>query len=90
MAYASKWGRARANPWAPQAFAICDRCGLGYNHNQLRFQFDWAGTSLVNKQLLVCSACYDRPQEQLRAIILPADPVPIPNPRPQNFDESES
>lgn len=51
---------------------------------------DWAGTTLINKQLLVCRPCYDRPQEQLRAIVLPADPVPIRNPRPQNFDESEA
>jgi hypothetical protein len=39
--------------------------------------------------MLVCETCYDTPQEQLRAIIVPADPVPIVNPRvePYAWDE---
>lgn len=90
MGYASQAGRARTSSRAPRAHAICDRCGFRYNHDGLAFQMDWAGTTLINKQLLVCRPCYDRPQEQLRAIVLPADPVPIRNPRPQNFDESEA
>ena len=45
---------------------------------------------MINKQLLVCNDCYDRPQEQLRAIILPADPVPISNPRIQDYPGSET
>jgi hypothetical protein len=83
MAYASKAGRARVSASRPRAFAVCDRCGIWFNHDKLRFQFDWAGTSLVNKRILVCGPCVDRPQEQLRAIILPADPMPILNPRPE-------
>jgi hypothetical protein len=83
MAYASKAGRARTSASRPQAFAVCDRCGIWHNHYQLRFQFDWAGTTLVNKRILVCGRCIDKPQEQLRAIVLPADPVPIQNPRPE-------
>jgi hypothetical protein len=37
----------------------------------------------------VCDTCYDEPQNQLRAIVLPADPVPIINPRvePYAWDE---
>jgi hypothetical protein len=44
---------------------------------------------MVNKRILVCDTCYDEPQEQLRAIVLPADPVPIINPRvePYAWDE---
>jgi hypothetical protein len=55
----------------------------------LRWQYDWAGASLINKRILVCNTCYDTPQEQLRAIIIPADPVPIVNPRvePYAWDE---
>jgi hypothetical protein len=62
---------------------------LWYNHVNLSFQYDWAGASLVNKRILVCSTCYDTPQEQLRAIVIPADPVPIVNPRvePYAWDE---
>ena len=43
MSYASKAGRARISSSNPQALAICDRCGLTYNHCDLNFQYDWAG-----------------------------------------------
>jgi hypothetical protein len=86
MSYASKLGKARINSRNPQAAAVCDRCGGVYNHVDLHFQHDWAGASMVNKQLLVCNNCMDKPQQQLRAIVLPADPVPIINPRPQQYD----
>lgn len=78
-------GRARVSARGPQAFGICDRCGFLYNHNQLRWQMDWAGASLINKRMLVCDECYDTPQQQLRAIVVPADPVPIQNPRTQDY-----
>lgn len=90
MAYASQAGRARTSASSPQAHAICDRCGFRYNHFQLKWQFDWAGASLINKRLLVCNPCYDMPQEQLRAIVVPADPVPIINPRVQDFVTAET
>lgn len=78
-------GRARVSSRNPQAFAICDRCGFLYNHNRLQWQFDWAGASLINKRILVCDSCNDKPQQQLRAIVVPADPVPIMNPRTQDY-----
>jgi hypothetical protein len=83
-------GRARVDARNPRAFAICDRCGLLYNHIDLEWQFDWAGASLINKRSLVCDDCNDVPQNQLRAIVLPADPMPIQNPRvePYSYDES--
>jgi hypothetical protein len=89
MGYASRSGRARTDARNPRAFAICDRCALWYNHVNLNFQYDWAGAALVNKRILVCNTCYDTPQEQLRAIVIPADPVPIVNPRvePYAWDE---
>lgn len=83
-------GRARVSSRNPQAFGICDRCGILYNHNQLQWQFDWAGASLINKRILVCDTCNDVPQQQLRAIVLPADPVPILNPRVQDYGTAES
>jgi hypothetical protein len=39
---------------------------------------------------LVCKTCYDTPQEQLRAIVVPADPVPIINPRAPNYAQDAS
>lgn len=90
MAYASKAGRARTSASRPRAFAVCDRCGIWYNHHQLHWQFDFAGTGLVNKRFLVCPRCLDMPQHQLRAIILPADPVPIMNPRIELYSDAET
>lgn len=91
MGYASRSGRARTSAKNPQAFAVCDRCAMWYNHVDLRWQYDWAGASLINKRILVCDTCYDDPQEQLRAIVLPADPEPIMNPRtePYTWDNTD-
>lgn len=85
MSYASRSGRARTSSTNPQAHAICDRCGFRYNHVNLRWQYDWRGASMQNIKLLVCNSCMDTPQSQLRAIVVPADPVPITNPRVQDF-----
>lgn len=90
MAYASRSGRARTSARSPQAHAICDRCGFSYNHVNLKWQFDWSGASLVNRRMLVCNSCYDEPQQQLRAIVIPADPVPIQNPRIEYFVNAET
>lgn len=87
MAYASKFGRARLSGGA---YAICDRCGSGYNHADLTWQLDYAGSNLINKRILVCQRCLDTPQNQLRAIVIPADPIPISNPRAPNFVEASS
>ena len=88
MGYASKFGRARISSRNPQALAICDRCGFGYNHVDLRWQFDWRGSTMQNTRMLVCSHCEDQAQQQLRAIVLPADPTPIQNARPPSYYRS--
>lgn len=85
MAYASISGRARTSSKSPSAHAICDRCGGRFNHVDLSFQYDWAGATMIKKNLLVCRSCLDRPQQQLRSIVLPGDPTPIMNPRPENY-----
>lgn len=83
-------GRARVNAGNPEAFGICDRCSLLYNRKDLTWQFDWAGASLINKRILVCRTCNDEQQQQLRAIVLPADPVPIANPRIEPYARDSS
>lgn len=92
MGYASRSGRARTSAKDPRAFAVCDRCGMWYNHHRLQWQYDWAGASLINKRILVCNTCNDQPQNQLRAIVVPADPTPIINPRtePYAYDSSNT
>lgn len=83
-------GRARVSSRSPRAFGICDRCGFLYNHDRLQWQFDWAGASLINKRILVCDTCNDVPQQQLRSIVVPADPTPIVNPRIQDYVTAET
>jgi hypothetical protein len=90
MGYASQSGRARTSSKNPQAFGVCDRCGFWYNHVDLAWQFDWGGASLINKRILVCQPCNDIPQNQLRAIVLPADPVPVMNPRTEPYASDET
>ena len=45
----------------------------------------WAGVKLQTYDILVCSQCWDTPQEQLRVIIIPPDPMPVLNPRPERY-----
>ena len=90
MAYASISGRAKTNPNNPQAHARCDRCGFIYQHCDLRWQFDWRGATMQNTRVLVCTPCYDSPQEQGRAITVPADPIPIINPRVESYVDAET
>jgi hypothetical protein len=90
MAYASQSGRARTSLKNPQAFAVCMRCSFWYNRVELAFQWEWSGAQLRNTYLLVCKRCLDVPQEQLRAIVLPADPVPVYFPSVENFAQDET
>lgn len=90
MSYASQSGRAKTSATNPQAHAICDRCGFRYNHAELKWQYDWRGAMIQNIRILVCDTCYDTPQEQLRSIVVPADPTPIVNARVQDFAAAES
>jgi hypothetical protein len=78
-------GRARVNPRAPESFAVCDRCSKWYNIGDLSWQFQYAGPQLQNLRLLVCRQCLDVPQPQLKPRILPPDPMPTLNARPENF-----
>lgn len=90
MAYASRSGHARTSLTRPRAFAVCDRCARWWNHERLQWQYDWAGVQLINKRILVCRPCLDAPQQQLRAIVLPPDPVPIRQPRLEPFADDEA
>jgi hypothetical protein len=76
-------GRARVNSGSPEAFAACDRCSFWYARSDLAWQFEWRGNELKNTQLLVCKrTCLDVPFEHYRPIVVPPDPVPLMNPRP--------
>lgn len=75
----------------PVAFAQCDRCSKWRNRPDLIAQNEWAGTHLFDTGILVCKdTCYDTPNEQMRTIVLPPDPLPVINARPPNFQYMEA
>ncbi len=89
MGYGSISGHAITNPSAPSAFGRCDSCGFIYNLRDLKFQHDWRGRSLQNLYTLRCEKCLDEPQEQLRVIVIPPDPMPVANARPDFYCQYE-
>lgn len=89
MAYASRLGRARIDSGSPQAAAVCDRCGFVFSHHDLQWQFDYRGPVLQNLRILVCDRCLDTPQTQLKTIVVPPDPMPIMQPRTQDYSAAE-
>lgn len=78
-------GRASLSVPPRSAWAVCDRCGALYDHYKLSWQYQWQGPQLQNIRVLVCQGCYDKPQEQLRMMIIPPDPIPVQNARPENY-----
>lgn len=83
-------GRANVNSRYPRAHAICDRCGLRFNHDNLSWDYQWAGPRLQNRRFLVCDSCLDVPQEGLRTIVIPPDPAPIMNARPDDYVNADN
>lgn len=78
-------GRARVDAARPQAWATCNRCGFLGNLVDLQYQYQWAGVDKINLGIKVCDRCLDTPSEFLRTIILPPDPVPVDQPRPEAY-----
>lgn len=78
-------GRGRVSQRSPSALAVCDRCSFTVNRTDLFWQFQWAGVKLQNLRLLVCNRCLDVPQPALKTIVIPPDPLPVWNPRPENY-----
>ena len=84
-------GSFEVNPDAPRALATCDRCGRQTNLYKLHWQHQWSGKSLINLRLLVCDqGCLDIPAAFLRTPILPPDPPPIFNARPEPYSIDET
>ncbi len=79
------FGHAKADPSHPEAAGICDSCNFTYQLKDLKFQYEWRGQNLQNVWFKRCPRCLDIPQQQLKAILLPPDPIPVPYPRPNTF-----
>jgi hypothetical protein len=77
-------GRARVDSRHPEAFAVCDTCGFWRNRSDLRADRQYQGNEIIDTGFLVCfDTCLDIPQAQNSTPILPADPRPVLNPRPE-------
>lgn len=77
--------RFHVDSQSPRARGVCDRCGQHWQLDKLVWQFEWTGPRLQNLRILTCPPCNDKPQPNLRTIILPPDPVPVMNARPENY-----
>lgn len=79
-------GRGRVSQRSPRALAVCQRCNFTYNRIDLQNQSQWQGMQLQPLNIYVCRHCLDRPQQQLRTIILPPDPIPVWMPFQEQYD----
>jgi hypothetical protein len=79
-------GRARVNPRAPSAFGVCDNCGMWYNRAALVDEMQYQGNAVRPTGFKVCTrTCMDVPQPQLASPVLPSDPKPVLQPRPELY-----
>ena len=81
--------RARTDPASPRAWGTSDRNGMIGNQEDLKWQFEWRGTQLINTRILVHADELDVPNRQLGSFILPPDPVSITNARPEPYKIEE-
>ena len=76
-------GAVRINPKNPEAVAMCDGCGFWVMSSELRQQYDFRGGWTPEPTgIFVCKTCNDVPQPYYQRQVLPPDPVPLANPRP--------
>lgn len=80
-------GHAKLDPQHPAAFANCEMCGFLYLNRELKWEVQWTGMEIRRTGHLVCERCWDAPNYSVRAKTLPADPVPILNPRSEAKDK---
>lgn len=72
------------DPNDPHAVGVCDYCSFWVNHRDLKKAMEYRGGSVpVWNGFLVCTKCYDVPNQapQFRRQVLAPDPVPVLNPR---------
>lgn len=75
----------------PDPWATSDRSGFIGNLSTLKFQWQYAGPTLINTGLMVNPDELDKPNEQFRTIVIPPDPNPLMNARPEPYviDETD-
>lgn len=83
-------GRSNPQPYASRARGVCDRCQFVWDHFKLQWEMEYRGNSLMRTGFLVCPPCLDVPYQGRRPVLLPADPVPILNPRTEPLLQEEN
>lgn len=81
--------RARTNPSSPRGWSTDDKSGFIGNAINLTEQVQWRGTRILGTGVMTFPDFLDKPQPQLGTIILPPDPVPLQNARPENYPADE-
>lgn len=75
----------------PRAIGTCDRCGFLHQLHKLQWQYAYMGSfQPMNTRFLVCDRCLDPLNAQDTPNILPPDPVPVLNARPEPYVLDES
>lgn len=83
--------KVHVDPRDPKGVAMCDGCGFWVSYETLREQVDFRGGWTPEKTgLFVCATCDDVPQPYYQRQVLPPDPVPLRNPRPDPNVPSDS
>lgn len=90
MSYRPHPKRASVDVGKQSAWSTCDVCGFIVNHNKMRWQVRYAGQALIRTGMLVCVPCWDIPAPFEKTLVLPPDPVPVMNARPENYAIDEA
>lgn len=77
--------RAAVDPTSPRGWGTDEKSGFIGNLENMQWQFQWRGTQLVNTRILCYPDMLDVPQRQLGTIIIPPDPPPLMNARPEQY-----
>lgn len=88
MAYRWRGQYFQVDAENPRAEGICDRCGFRFNLDNLQWQYAYMGSvQPQNTRLLVCGrpGCLDPLNPQDSPYILPPDPLPVFNARPEPY-----
>ena len=86
MAYRWHPKNAEVDADAPRAWGSCDKCGMIWQLDKLQWQYSYQGAfQPMNTRYLVCPKHIDPLNPQDQAYILPPDPEPIFNARPEPY-----
>ena len=91
MAYRWHPKNSETDPDNPRAWASADCCGFIWPLHKLTFQYAYQGSTMPqNTGFLICPKHLDPLNPQDTPYILPPDPPPIYNARPENYALDES